>query len=256
MSVPAVRRPTLEEWFLELQLRAIVREHVHNPLATSFDVSRIRAVWGDRRPPWTAIGVRAVGMLARAHPNLNRMAFRTPIGRRVVDFPYVTVNVPVLLRRSGHVGACLVARTDERTVEEIATQLATFRETELRDLPVGRYFEGQRNTWWNRGQLRLMHWAAYALPWFYVRGGGGGVSVSSLLNHRAAPAVHGVALGPTGLTFTLTAVREEGGRTLLDVGIAMDHTILTGNEVWEGMTTLRRILEGGEGLAPLDPICR
>ena len=116
---PTVRRPNLEEWFLDLQLRAIVQEHVHNPLLATFDVSLTAAAWDavqSRRAPWTAIGAKATAMLVRRHPNLNRMAFRTPLGRRVVDFPYVTVNVPVLLRQSGHLGACLVPRADERAV--------------------------------------------------------------------------------------------------------------------------------------------
>lgn len=240
-----IRPPDLEEWFLGLQIRAIAREHVHVVLYVDVDVSGIEraAAAAGVRPSYTAVGVKAAAILARRHPEVNRMLFHTPIGRRVVDFPYVAVNLPVKLARSGHLAATVLRDADQHAVGAIAEHIHQFRQTELADLPIGRFFVGNHNTWWRRLVLRGIHWCAWRLPWLYLRGGGGGISVSSLLNHRShGHRVHVTGLGPTAITLTLASLQREAGRVVLSLGVALDHALLPGDEAGRVVADLVQIL--------------
>lgn len=265
-AVSGVRRLTLSEWFMGLQVRAIRRWHVHNPGQLRLDVSLLREAWRLRRArepglperiPWTAIFIRAVGRLCVAAPNLNRMLFHTPLGRRIVEFPYVTVNVPVRLRESDYLAACILQDADTRTLFEIAAAIAAFRDTSQDVLPIGRILKGDHNTWHRRLRLWLLHEAAYRLPWLYLKRRGGGISVSSLLHRRDGARVQAVAWGPTALTFAPTALVEEGDRLWLEVGMAVDHLVLTGDEAVREAARLQAILDGlvdEVATAPLPPL--
>ncbi len=242
-----IRRPDLEEWFLGLQMRAIAREHVHVTLYCDADVTALdRAATAAGLPlSYTAVGVRAAAILARRHPEVNRMLFHTPLGVRVVEFPYVAVNLPVKLEGSGHLAAIVLRDADRVPLAEVATRIHAFRRTELATLPIGRLFVGNRDAWWRRVVLRAIHWAAWRLPWLYVRKGGGGISVTSLLNHRGdARRVQVAGLGPTALTLTLAGLtRGSDGEVRLSVGVAVDHALVPGDLAGRVLADLLEILK-------------
>ncbi len=249
-----IRRPDLEEWFLALQMEAIVREHTHVTLCFDADVTALdrAAAEAGVKLSYTAVGVRAAALLVRRHPDVNRMRFHTPIGVRVVDFPYVAVNLPVKLIPSGHLAATVIEDADRTPLDALASRIHTFRHTELEALPIGRFFIGNHNTWWRRLVLRTLHWGAWRLPWLYVRKRGGGVSVTSLLNHRGHGRRARVAgLGPTGLTITLSALnRDANGTVALSIGVAIDHALLPGDEAGRVMRDLVEILGDPRNFLP------
>ncbi len=230
-----LRRQGLEEWFLDHQLRRVYRDHDFVQWQLSVDVTELWAAWkAHGRVPATSLVIKAVALLAEARPNANRMLFRTVFGTYVAEFPYVNINVPILMQGDGEqqLGAVIVRDAADKTVAEIGEVLKEAAARHPRSLPVGSLVFGKRNTWFNRLRLKLVHWAVYNLPWMYLKHGGGGLSVTSGLHRRA----HGIAwwgapLGPTGLTFGATEVRAVDGRQELHLGVGIDHGLLGGDEM-------------------------
>jgi hypothetical protein len=245
-----IRRQTLEEWFLVHQLRHAARHHFHLPLFVEADVSALAQAWG-ASPPWSAILVKALALTARLHPSINRAVFRTFWGTRVADFDDVRVNLPVLVTDDAgraHLSATVVERADARNIREIRELLRAARARRPADLPIGRLFVANRNTFFNRLRLRLIHFAVYNLPHLYVRKGGGGLSVSSLLS-LAEPGFRGWAMsyGPTAFTAIAISVTEEpDGRTVMRVGVGYDHFALPGHEALSALRTLARVLAASD----------
>ena len=252
-----VRRPDLEEWFLVHQLRALGRRHFHLPVRFDADVTALVAAWDEagQPVPVTAVLARALGLWARRRPEVNRMVFDTVFGLRVVDFPYVNVNVPVLIRDGDrpHLSACIVRDADRCTVAEIEAQIRAARERRLQDLPVGRIFAGNRNTLWNRLRLRLIHFLVYNVPQLYVRKGGGGLSLSTLMR-RPDPALHlrAPSYGPTAVTVFAHGIRRDGARALLELDIGFDHYALPGHIALDAVMDLGALL-AHDGLRDLGP---
>lgn len=248
-----IRRQTLEEWFLVHQLHHLSRRHFFLPLHVEADVTEVAARWGGA-PPYTAVLVKALAMTARAHPAINRAVFRTFWGTRVVDFDDVRVNLPVLVSDAQgrtHLAATVIDRADERPVEAIREALRAARARRSEDLPIGRVFVANRNTLWNRLRLRLIHFVVWNAPGLYVRKGGGGLGVSSLLL-LAEPDFAGwaMAYGPTAFTAISCSVTPEAGRVRMRVGVGYDHYALPGHEALAAVRTLGRVLAAGEGLGP------
>ena len=94
-----VRKLTLEEWFLGYQLRLVKKNTFHLPTELNVDIRRIEAAYSDRgeKVPYSAVLVKAVALLARRCPGVNRMVFSTFYGKRMVEFESVDVNVPLLM---------------------------------------------------------------------------------------------------------------------------------------------------------------
>ncbi len=245
-----IRRQTLEEWFLVHQLRHAARHHFHLPLFVEADVSAVAKAFGSA-PPWTAVLVKALALTARVHPAINRAVFRTFWGTRVVEFDEVRVNLPVLVTDDAgraHLSATVVERADERPVADVREALRAARARRPADLPIGRLFVANRNTLLNRLRLRLVHFAVYNLPHLYVRKGGGGLSVSSLLS-LAEPGFRGWAMsyGPTAFTAIAISVTDEpDGRTVMRVGVGYDHFALPGHEALSALRTLSRVLAASD----------
>jgi hypothetical protein len=246
-----IRRQTLEEWFLVHQLRHAARRHFHLPLFVEADVTALARAWG-ASPPWSAVLVKALALTARAHPSINRAVFRTFWGTRVVELEGDRrVNLPVLVTDDAgreHLSATVVERADERPIAEIREALRAARARRPADLPIGRLFVANRNTFLNRLRLRLIHFLVYNLPQLYVRKGGGGLSVSSLL-YLAEPGFRGWAMsyGPTAFTaIAISVTGEPDGRTVMRVGVGYDHFALPGHEALDALRTLSRILAASD----------
>jgi hypothetical protein len=248
-----VRRLTLEEWFTRHQLRAIARRHFHLPITLSADVTAAAAYYRARgeRPPWTAWVVRAVGQLAAEHPHINRLLFDTPWGPRIVEPSYVAVNVPVILTHDGvpHLSATIVRDPAARTVDAVAAELRAARAKSLAEQPIGRMFIANRNTLLNRLRLRLIHWVVWHSPGLFLKHGGGGISVSSLMLHSEPELrIWAPSYGPTCLTVCITGVHESAGVSTMQLGVGFDHLALSGERAAAAVVALSRLLAA----APVD----
>jgi len=240
----SIRRLTLEEWFTRHQLLAIQRRHVHLPVTTTIDVSKAAQRHGPK-PPWTSIVVRAVAELARRVPEINRLYFDTYLGGRMVEPPYVSVNVPVVLTHEGvpHLSAMVLKDPGSKTVEQVQAEIRAGRDKKLAEQPIGRMFIANRNHLLNRLKLRLIHHVVWHFPSIYLKHGGGGVSVSSLLLHnRSDVRAWAPSYGPTCFTVCITGVMESEGRTELNLGIGYDHTVLGGERAAYAVVVLTDIL--------------
>ena len=230
-----LRRQGLEEWFLDHQLRRVYRDHDFVQWQLTIDVTELWAAWKALgRVPATSLVIKAVALLAVARPNANRMLFRTFLGTFVAEFPYVNVNVPILMRGDDEeqLGAVIVRDADQKSVAEIGAILKEAAGRHPKTLPVGKLVFGKKNSWFNRLRLKLVHWAVCNFPRAYMKHGGGGLSVTSGLHRRP----HGIAwwgapLGPTGLTFGATEVRTVGDRKELHMGVGIDHGLIGGDEM-------------------------
>jgi hypothetical protein len=250
------RRLTLAEWFLDHQLQHIQATRFHVPFYLDLDVTTLFGAWAEEeRVPLTAIVVKAVGVWGARHPELNCMLFRGFWGQRVVEFDQVHINLPVVIRNKDgqHLSATVIRDADQLSLGEIRK---TIREAATQDptqLPVGRYLWGRRNTVFNRTRLRLIHWVVNRFPGFYVRAGGGGIGVSSLLNNRERVPYFAGARGANAVVVTPTSTREDDkGRTLLQLGVTLEHSILGGDALAASLGTLREIFENPKdaGLTP------
>lgn len=224
-----VRKQTLEEWFLCHQLRAVQRKHFFNPLMVDADVTAVTKLYADRgqRPPYTAIIIKAVALTAKTHPTINRMVFDTFYGTRVVDFEDVHVNVPVMAKRGDkrYLIATTIQHADSKSVAAIRDEIRAATSKDLEDTMITKHFLSGRNTVFLRAKLRLIHFIVYNFPKLYVQKGGGGISVSSLMNH-ATPglAMRMFPFGPTALTVTCASCQTDAdGRSQLQLTLGWDH---------------------------------
>ncbi|MBI4345669.1 MAG: hypothetical protein HY553_02365 [Elusimicrobia bacterium] len=243
-----VRRQTLQEWFLDYQLRHEWKRRFFNPVSLDVDVTALAEAYEAKgRPaPWSAIIVKAAALLAERVPAVNRVVFRTFYGTRVVDFDQIIVNFPMLRSREGQpvLSAITIPEPHRLSIEMIRDVIRAGRRRKLSDTKVTKYVVGP-NTFLNRLRLKLLHATVVNFPHLYVKLGGGGLSVTSLLflsdesvRCRVTP------YGMTAMTIgALTVSREAGGRRLLHLGLGFDHTALRGDEGAVAAQTLARILQ-------------
>ena len=242
-----IRKLTLEEWFTRHQLRAIARRHVHLPIAMSVDVSATVRHYAAQsaRPPWTALVVQAAAQVARQVPEANRLLFDTLLGPRLVEPPYVAVNVPVILLHEGkpHLSAVVLREPGTKSLAEVQAELRAARDKRLADQPIGRLYIDGRNTLLRRLRLRLVHWAVWHLPSLYLRHGGGGISVSSLMLHsRPELRIWAPSYGPTALTICVTGLNHHGDGATLQLGVGFDHLALSGERAAAAVVLLSELL--------------
>ncbi len=246
-----IRKQNLEEWFTQYQLTALQREHFFIPYDMEIDVTRLTEAYAaaGERAPLTAIVVKAAACVARERPEINRAVLSTLFGTRVVQFSEAHVNVPVMMEHEGamHLSATVLRSADSLSIEQIIQALRSAQQRKLQDLPIGRHFIKNENTLRRRLELRIRHAAAYAVPQFYERFGGG-ISVSSLV--RAAPA--GVlsripSYGPTAVSLCPGVVRTDGrGRTVMFMSAGYDHYALPGVQVVSALERLGELLVHGD----------
>lgn len=242
-----IRKQTLSEWFLCHQLRAVRRNHFHLPFSLEADVSAAARAFGARgeKVPYTALLIKALAVAAERCPEINRMVFSTPFGKRVVDFDRIRVNVPVLVEKDGkpYLAAITIDEPHRLPLHEIRDRLRLAKTMDVSKLRIGRYLVGKRNTLFNRARLRLIHRLTFSFPSLYVRFGGG-LAVSSLLQHREEGfdlLLH--SYGPTAFTLCSSTVIDEGeGSFRLRLGIGIDHYAVSGDEMVRASRELNRAL--------------
>lgn len=243
-----VRRPTLDEWFLDYQLRHASSRHFFLPIDVDADVTPIAKAWEERgkKAPWTAIVVKATALMAERHPDVNRAIFHTFYGTRIVEFDKVIVNLPIMLKENGHsvLGAIPIPEPQKLGVAEIQDRIRKGKARPLAETKVSKYLV-RPNTLLERTRLRAIHFLVYNFPRLYERMGGGGVSVSSLLNHSADDfRCRVMSYGATTLTVGAASVAAEpDGRRLLRLGVGFDHAAQRGDEMMAAVRTLCRVLQ-------------
>ena len=183
----SIRKQTLEEWFLAYQLKALQKNHVYNPIVLEADISKLESVYAERgeRMPYTAVLIKALALAAEQHPCINRVFFSRPWGDCIVEPPTINVNFPHYITDEGreYLIASTVASANEKSVAEIKALIRESCQKKLAETIVAKHFKTNRNTLLKRLLLRLIHFVAYSFPKLYLTKGGGGLSVSSLLNH-------------------------------------------------------------------------
>ena len=98
-----VRKLSLSEWFTDYQLFYASKSLTHLPGTIDVDVTKLVAAAessGHRFSP-TAVLVKAVALLLRDKPHLNRMLFHTFFGKRIAEFDEIRVNLPVIIANNG-----------------------------------------------------------------------------------------------------------------------------------------------------------
>ncbi len=246
-----IRRQNLEEWFLQYQLDALARNHFFLPASGTFDITELSRAYAAQglRPPLTAIVVKAAGMMAREYPEVNRVVLATPLGTRVVQFEEAHVNLPVVLEHAGqpHLTATVVRQANLLSVPEIVAEIRKAQTRPLADLPISRMFIKNRNTAFNRMQLRLRHAAAYGIPALYARFGGG-ISVASMLRPQVpGMLMHQVSYGPTALTLCPGALATgPDGRTTLHLSIGYDHYAVQAPQAVRAVARFGQLLVEGD----------
>ncbi len=247
-----IRKQTLEEWFLTYQLEAIKKKHFFNPLHLDADVTRISELYRDRdeKVPFTAILIKGLALTAKTHPTINRMVFRTFYGTRVVDFDDIHVNVPIMAEYEGrrYLIATTIHHAADKSIREIRDEIRATRHKDLADTMVTKHFLSGRNSAFVRLKLRLIHFVVYNFPRLYVSKGGGGMSVSSLMNHDAPGLeLRMVPRGPNAVTVTSTSsVTTPDGRTKLLLTIGWDHLSGHGDDIAAAMAQLAKNLAAAD----------
>lgn len=250
----SVQRPTLDEWFNAYQHRRMVREHSFMPGFFSVDVTEVARDWEDRGepPPWPAILAKAAALAAVDHPRANRVYLRTLWGDRVVTFDGVHINMPLRFRHGdGHVLTAIVLRdADRRSVVQLRDELMGHKRAGLEGTRVTKLVATKPNNVFWRWALRLLFFVAWRLPLMPKVGGAISVSCPAPSRRDSRPLWMG-GPSPTAMLIALSAVRTEGDRVWLDLGVLADHLVLDGVAVGAYLHTMADILEGARGVQPL-----
>lgn len=239
----------LEEWFLIHQLKSIRKRHFHLPFYLDVDITpyclTLSSHWN--KFPLTSFLIKALGILLEDRPQLNKMVFNSILGGKILRPNYISVNLPILLNTEGidYVGATTIKKPHVKSIREIQNELKRELQKDPRDLPIGKFIYKRKNSFLNRSRLRLIHFLVWNVPQFYLRFGGGGITLSSLLNLKQQNfSGHIVSFGPTAFTLCTTSFQELDGKHILKVGVAFDHFALTGQEGVECFRHLNNILNG------------
>jgi len=246
-----IRKATLEEWFLILQLKKVRTSHFHLPFSLDVDVTAIQRVLsaggkGDRIP-WTSIVIKASGIALEKNTGLNRIVFPTFYGLRMLEPKEIAVNVPVMIEDQGKrfLIAAAVKNAHQKPLAEIREELRSASQKKVKDLIIGKYVYGLPNHFLNRARLRLIHFLVNHFPGFYEKFGGGGISVTSLLNvHDGESRLRIQGFGQTAFTLGLASVTENAGVWTMRLGIAYDHFAFSGEDGARFSNSIAEILSG------------
>jgi len=241
-----VRKPTIDEWFLALQLKQ-VSKRLHLPFFVDIDLTAIHNAYEqkNKKTPYTAILIKAAAMILAQKPELNKMLFSTFYGYRFISFSSVTVNVPMLLQLDEKklLTAFTVKEAHKKTIAEIQQEIKKASQRKWKELPINRLIH-KKNSFFARIQLRLILFLINHFPSIYIKKSGGSISVSSLMNYNDPNIRLKVsAFSNTGLTLCSCSARQEGQKHILSLGISVEHMTYHGAEAIEGVQLLARILQ-------------
>lgn len=243
-----VRRLTLEEWFLAYQLRQLNKAHHYTPVLLDVDITGIAQLYLARgqKVPVVAVIIKALALTAQRAPEVNVAYFRTFYGDRLVQFDQATVNMPVLLEENGrsHLSAMSIRAADLLSIDEIRARIREAKQGKLDETTLTRLVARRKNTILMRVLLKLIHFVVFNAPATFERKGGGGLAVTALINDRPElPRFRVIPYGPAAVSVFSSGMVEQGnGRTMLQLGIGIDHCALTGWQMQKLVNTLHQVL--------------
>lgn len=195
----------------------------------------------------TAILLKAIAIAQRAHPE-SRTAI-LPWGRTVTFHDIVagfTVERYVGSTPAVFFGA--IESADTKSVEEIATELKQYGESEMCEVPQLNLQDRFNNMpWWFR---RFIIWAGQRYPWVRLRFMGATFGVSSLgkfgVNALIPPCVSTSTFG-VGKVEDRAVVRDGKVeiRPMMTVVLNFDHRVIDGAPAARFLQDVARLLEGG-----------
>ncbi len=245
----SVRKASLEEWFLVYQLEKIKRDHFHLPFYMTVNISKLASFFREKEKkiPVTALMIKAAGLLAEKHPEVNRVVFKTFYGLRIFDPSYISVNLPIMIDVEGHrfLAATVIEKVNVASLSKINEEIKQALSQKLSDLKIGKYVYKKRNNFINRTRLRLIHFLINNFPKIYENFGGGALAVSSLMNHNHEDFdMSMMAYGPTAFTICSCNHIQKKDGDFLKIGIAYDHFAFSGEKAIEASQSLSLILTG------------
>lgn len=236
------RRPSVDEWFLALQLKKI-KQGMHIPIYVEADISHLIS---RDPPPYTAILIKAASHLIQRNPDLNKINFHGLFGTKIVEPNYNAVNLPVEVSVGDKKILTGISIQDayKKSLSEIKNEIRLARNKTLNDLPVNKIIHGAGFDFWKKIKLRTIFFALTNMPSLYLKKHGGGISVSSLMN-LAQPnqSVHINAFGMTTFTISSCCVENKEGKYMMKVGIAFDHLHIHGSKGMSGVVDFVNILQ-------------
>ena len=242
----SIRHLSLEEWFTYYQLRQIEKRHFHLSSSVEADVSRIQAAYDPADFPLTFILIKALALTLKHEPGVNRQLVYTFWGApRMRQAETCSVNVPIVLNYEGqdYLSLTIVRDADQKSVAQIKAEVKAVYRKQPRELPVGKYVVGKKNTLFNRSRLKAIHWIVNHFPHLHDKYNAGTASMSSLLSlEHAGTAVCVVGRGPGA--FSITASQFDAATGRLKLGLAWDHYTGPGRVGIGAAMTLCRILQG------------
>ena len=228
-----LRKPTLDEWFNAYQLRELQKDGFFNPGMLELDISPVykRHRAAGKRLSFPALVIKAYALAAREVPEINRAYLRTPWGERIADFDHVSVNVPIAMQENGrtYLSAIVVRNADQKSVSTISNEIDRARRRSIDETRLTKWVAKKPNRLIWRSLLKTMHFGAYRWP-AWLASKGGGLSVSSLLDHKHQDsAFTAVSFGPTATTLLLSSIdANEAGECLLRLGVGLNHVAASG----------------------------
>ena len=250
------RRPTLEEWFLAYQLRRIQRDNAFATGSVSVEVTALVRDVASRgeHPAYASLLCKAAALAGRRVPRANRLYLSLLWGDQILEPDGVHINLPV--RHAGPQGPVVTVEclreADTRSVASLRTEIRGYVAAGLQGTRVTRWVATRGNRLWWRMALRVLWFGAWRLGWAARHAGAITVSCPASGRTPGTPA-HFTGPTPGSVLVALCAVRQDEGRTWLDLGITANHLVLDGVDVRAFLEALREILEASDeaGLAAL-----
>lgn len=241
-----IRKPTVDEWFLALQLKQI-KKGFHLPFHLKADVTHMTL--HSSRPLFTAMLVKAASILLRQRSQMNKIITHGTCGIRIIEPAYNGVNVPLELEIEGRkiVTGVTIEDAFRKSLKEIHDEIKKAKGKTLNDLPVNKIIHSRGLDFIKKIKLKILHFILMNFPSLYLKKRVGGISVSSLLNY-ADPSVNVSmsAFGMTVLTISSCSIIQEKNKTYLDIGMAFDHSVIHGKDGVEAIHEFVRILQNPE----------
>ena len=231
-----IRKLSLDEWFLQYQLRKIRRDAFHLNLILKVDVSSLfqKYLAAGQKMPVNILVLKALGRTAVQHPHFSRMGFRSLWGARFLESSEIRINFPIEIEHHGRqiTTAIVIKNPDSKSPTELSEEIKSAKSRPLESFPISNFAHSRKNNFANRLALRLLHRFIMSSPQRYFKMGGGGLSFSSMTQVKIPHSIlTSIALGPTGFTFCLNSVEMIGDGTFLHFGIGFDHNCHTGSEM-------------------------
>lgn len=235
---------SVDQWFLAKQLKDI-KKGFHLPFHFSVDCHQLlqRYQSAGKRPPITALLIKAASQLIHERPELNQACFHSWLGIQVAKLNYNAVNIPLMTEIEGKKVVTGISIEDayKKSLLEITSEIKAKRPVSFDQIPINKIIHGPDLNIIKKIKLSFLYFIFCHFPSLYVKKRAGGISVSSLMNfsNEQAP-VHMSAFGMTTLTISSCSLDSNGQ---LHIGVAFDHLITHGATGVEAIIHLSTILQ-------------